>query len=534
MFLLNSIKANRLILSVALLLTALYNGSFFHHLNQVYPAFAGHFGFFISLTILVFTAIAIFLSILCIGRLTKPTLILLIMIAAFSAYYMDTFDVIIDKIMIQNVVETNIKEARDLFTFKLVLYVIGLGVLPSIWVYRQRTASLTWQKAIKGRLTLIGILLLIVASQALLFSKNYASFFREQKTLRYYVNPLNPIYSAFNFIGSTQNKTPTVVSPLGQDAHIPITDLDRELIIVVVGETARWDRFSLNGYNRLTNPLLSQENVVSFKNFTSCGTSTAVSVPCMFSPFGRAEYTEKKFKASENLLDVLSHAGVTVLWRDNNSDSKGVAERSKNVIYQDYKEAPNNTVCDVECRDEGMLVGLQQFIDQHPTGDITIVLHQMGSHGPAYYKRYPASFEQFKPACQNNLLEKCSLEEISNAYDNTILYTDYFLSKVIHLLKANTSKFESAMFYVGDHGESLGENGVYLHGMPYAIAPEAQTHVGAIMWLSDNFVESSMTQLKAKEHFTFSQDNLFHTVLGMMEIESKSYKPELDILKAKN
>jgi lipid A ethanolaminephosphotransferase len=206
------------------------------------------------------------------------------------------------------------------------------------------------------------------------------------------------------------------------------------------------------------------------------------------------------------------------------------------VTYQDYKTAPTNTVCDIECRDEGMLVGLQEFINQHPTGDITVVLHQMGSHGPAYYKRYPAAFEQFKPACQNNLLEKCSVEEISNAYDNTILYTDYFLSKVIAFLKGNTPKFETAMFYVSDHGESLGEKGVFLHGMPYAIAPESQTHVGAIMWLSDNFMSDnlkgvSFEALKAKEHVPYTHDNLFHTLLGMMEIESKDYDPKLDILK---
>lgn len=525
MFILNTIKSHRLILTIALLLSIFYNWTFFRHVNQTYPALDGHFGFIVSLAILVFTVTALVLCILCIRFVTKPVLIVFVLAAAFSAYYMDTFDVIIDQVMIQNVAQTSVKEAGDLFTIKLVLYAIGLGVLPALWVYRHPHTSFAWRKGLSSRLALIGVLLLLVGSQALIFSKNYASFFREQKTVRYYVNPLNPIYSVFNFLNGSIDRAPTLVTPLGTDAKVAANKTQRNLMIIVVGETARWDRFSLNGYSKPTNPLLAKENIISFKNFTSCGTSTAVSVPCMFSPFGRSDYSQKKFDSSENLLDVLAHAGVKVLWRDNNSDSKGVATRSQNVTYQDYKDATTNTICDIECRDEGMLVGLQDYIDQHPTGDLTIVLHQMGSHGPAYYKRYPAAFEQFKPTCQNNLLEKCTVEEISNAYDNTILYTDYFLSKVIGLLK-NNAKFESAMFYMGDHGESLGENGVYLHGMPYSIAPEAQTHVGAVMWLS-----GGVDALKAKENAPYSQDSLFHTVLGLMKIETSVYKPALDILK---
>lgn len=249
----------------------------------------------------------------------------------------------------------------------------------------------------------------------------------------------------------------------------------------------------------------------------------------MFSQFDRTNYSEHKFDSSENLIDVLSHANVNVLWRDNNSDSKGVAVRDKNVLYQDFKGSETNTICDIECRDEGMLVGLQDYIDKHLTGNIAIVLHQMGSHGPAYYKRYPKKFEKFTPVCSNNLLEKCSLEEISNTYDNTILYTDYFLSKIISVLKNNTSQFKSAMFYISDHGESLGENGVYLHGLPYAIAPVTQKHIPAIMWLSDNFTTHSFESIKKKENLAFTHDNLFHTMLGLMEIKTEVYKPDLDM-----
>jgi lipid A ethanolaminephosphotransferase len=246
----------------------------------------------------------------------------------------------------------------------------------------------------------------------------------------------------------------------------------------------------------------------------------------MFSNLTRNGYSESKAESTYNILDVLNIAGVNILWRDNNSNSKGVADR---VTYEDYKTPENNTICDDECRDEGMLVGLQEYIDSKETGDILIILHQMGNHGPAYYKRYPKAFEYFTPVCKTNQLENCTSEEINNAYDNAILYTDYFLSKVINLLKQN-KEFETAMFYISDHGESLGENNLYLHGLPYFMAPDAQTHVPAIMWLGENFKIDRDT-LKKTATKEYSQDNIFHTLLGLFEVETGLYDSNMDIIK---
>jgi lipid A ethanolaminephosphotransferase len=245
----------------------------------------------------------------------------------------------------------------------------------------------------------------------------------------------------------------------------------------------------------------------------------------MFSIYPREECSEQKAVATENLLDVLRHAGTHVLWRDNNSDSKGVALR---VPYQDFRQPGVNTVCDGECRDEGMLVGLQEYIDAQKEGDIVIVLHQMGNHGPAYYKRYPPEFERFSPVCATNQLNDCTQEEVVNAYDNAILYTDAFLAKVIALLKKNDPRFETAMIYIGDHGESLGEYGVYLHGLPYAMAPDNQKHVASIFWFGDNF-RINKQAIRAKAPERLSHDNLFHSVLGLLEIETAVYNPKLDI-----
>lgn len=298
---------------------------------------------------------------------------------------------------------------------------------------------------------------------------------------------------------------------------------------MVVGETARSDRFSLNGYHKETNPLLKKENVLSFKNVTSCSTSTAKSLPCMFSPIGKDSFSVDKVTHTSNLLDILSYThNVKILWRDNNSDSKGVASR---IEYQDYKTKKLNAICDTECRDEGMLDGLDEFISQNKNEDILIVLHQMGSHGPAYYKRFPESFAKFKPYCKTSELNNCTQEEINNAYDNTIAYTDYFLSKTINFLKKYNRTHEVGMFYMSDHGESLGENGVYLHGLSPLFAPNEQVHVPFIVWLGDILEsEYKMSEISPLINKNYTHDNLFHTILGVFEVNSNTKNENKDIL----
>jgi len=247
----------------------------------------------------------------------------------------------------------------------------------------------------------------------------------------------------------------------------------------------------------------------------------------MFSNLTRHDFDGGKAKSMGNLLDVLDHAGVKILWRDNNSNSKGVSDR---VTTEDFRSAAINPICDTECRDEGMLAGLQDFIDQQPSGDVLIVLHQLGSHGPAYFKRYPPSFRKFKPTCDTNQLDTCTDEEISNTYDNTILYTDYFLSKVIKLLAANDDEFETGMVFVGDHGESLGESGIYLHGLPFAIAPDEQTRIPLIMWFGRNYHGVGVNSVKHLKDHSFTHDNVFHSMLGLFEINSRVYDRDLDIM----
>ena len=522
------IGSNGLVVLTCLLLVGGSNATFFGNLLKTYPPTALNIVALLALTGSFFSLNLILFGLLAFGRLTKPVLIAILPLTALAAYFMDNLGVVISTEMLQNILQTNVGEALDLLTPRLLAYVILLGALPATLVGLAPLYWRGWRRELIARAWLLALAMLVIAASTLAFGDFFASFIRTHKSLRTYANPAYFIVSVVKLLhGSTPANLDAPLTPLAPDAHIPADDRHRELFILVVGETARADRFSINGYERDNTPRLREARAISLTNFWSCGSSTAVSVPCMFSSTGMAKFDSRKAGSQENLLDVLQRTGVNVLWLDNNSDSKGVALR---VPYQNYKSPSTNPICDSECRDEGMLVRLQDYIDSHPMGDIFIVLHQMGNHGPAYYKRYPTEFEKFRPACQSNDLSQCSKEEIGNAYDNAILYTDHFLGKAIDLLKRNDKNFETALFYLSDHGESLGEGGIYLHGLPRAMAPDAQLHVPAILWFGSGFDDIDRPALERKRHARFTHDNLFHTVLGILEIRTAIYQPNLDIL----
>lgn len=521
------LTANTLIVVVAVFLTAFGNGAFISNLLKTYALDGSTAVPLLSLIVVFGGTTIVLLAALCIWRATKPVLIFFLLLSSLAAYFMDSYGVVISDEMLHNAALTNVAEVRDLLNVKLLAYFVVLGLVPAVLVARLPLRWRGLRSELLARLKLLGFTLATMAGVVLAFGSFYASFFREHKALRAYANPTYYSYAAIQYL--RQRLTPevdTALAPVGRDAKIPATDPHRELIIMVLGETARADRFSLNGYARDTNPQLREAGAISLTNVWACGTSTAVSVPCMFALDGESR-SAARGTGRENLLDVLQHAGVNVLWRDNNSDSKGVALR---VPYEDYRSPKLNPVCDLECRDEGMLGDLQRYIDAHPSGDIFIVLHQMGNHGPAYYRRYPAAFERFKPACRDDDLSRCSRDEIDNAYDNAILYTDHFLAQTIALLERNDAHFETALFYVSDHGESLGEGGLYLHGMPKLIAPDTQVRVPVVLWFGKNFDDVDLPALQKKRDVRFTHANIFHTVLGFLEIETSVYQAGLDIL----
>lgn len=505
-----------LIVLVSIFLALSENIAFFRQLLDVYP-WAENAGFILSSAILLTSVLVFATALICLALPTRFTLTFLLLLATFAGYYSDKFGTIMDVEMVRNTFQTNMAEANDLLSLSLLFRVLVLGVIPIYWVWRLPYQQRRWlnRKTKIAATGAVGFAFMLIS--ILPYSDQYFSFFREHKQVRYYTNPAYPLWSIGKYIEQSLAlpESRSLQSLNAEPAFIEHNDA-HELIILVVGETARADHFSLNGYARDTNPLLAKEsNLLSYQDVSACGTSTAVSVPCMFAHADQNNFDLKQADNTENTLDLLHQVGVNVLWRDNNSSSKGVADR---ITYQDFRSPTVNPECDSECRDIGMLEGLQEYIDQQP-GDVLIVLHQMGSHGPAYYKRYPKEFEHFTPACQSAELSQCSQETIINAYDNSIRYTDYFLSKVIALLKRNTPQYETAMFYVSDHGESLGELGLYLHGMPYRFAPEAQTKVPIIAWTGSSS-DIDYQQSLAQTDKSLSHDAVFDTLLQVFEVKS--------------
>ncbi|MBI4179266.1 phosphoethanolamine--lipid A transferase [bacterium] len=517
----------KLLAAASVFLTVFYNPAFFRNVWVVYLPSAKNIPFLISIAVLLPTVIFFLLSIVCSKHTTKPVLILLFLLSAPACYFMDHYNVVIDHLMIQNIRETNAREAAEWLSFKLFVHFLLLGILPSIFVYRAKMEHGNFKREALSRLTAVVSAALVMYVVVLSMNKHYASFFTAQKSLRFYTNPTYYLYSAYKY-ARLNFLRPGPVEAIGMDAQGSPADAGRDLVILVVGESARADRFSINGYARETNPLLKKEDFINFPGMHACGTSTNIAVPCMFSILGKDHFSRRKAESTQNILDVLNTAGVSVLWRDNNSSSQGVAAR---VPYEDYLSPKTNPVCDVECRDVGMMAGLEDYIESRPAGDILIVLHQRGSHGPAYYERYPKEFEKFTPACNTPQIEYCTSEEINNAYDNSILYTDYFLSNVIRFLKGYSTRFETAMIYMSDHGESLGEGGVYFHSTPYFLAPEAQRRIPALIWFGDAFKKNlDMEKLKIKAKTVSTPDILFHTLLGLMDVNTSVYVQQLDFV----
>jgi lipid A ethanolaminephosphotransferase len=464
--------------------------------------------------------------------LTKPIYIIALFSAASAAWFMQKFGVIIDTDMIRNAAQTTTAEAGHLMTPAFYRHMALYAVLPSLLIAFVRIDHRPIGAKLKWNMAFITPLLLLALVMTLWQFSGIASTLRNNRIIIATLNPITPIFSAVEFAVAEDKSRDIVAQPLDPDAKPGprIAGADKPVVtIIVAGETARARNFSLGGYERKTNPELEKRDVVYFRNTSACGTSTAISIPCMFSLLTRSGYSHEGGLAQENVLDVLKHAGNDVTWWENNTGDKGVGSR---ITMRNFSAENDPRFClNNECRDQVMIEALEPWLDA-VQGNATLVLHQLGSHGPAYYARYTEEERLFKPDCRTAEFAACTSQEIINAYDNTIVATDRMLAQVIDLLEARSDRLASAMIYMSDHGESLGEKGLYLHGMPYMLAPSEQTHIPFIMWLSDSYSEIfgvTNACLEGRVDETLSHDNMFHTVLGLMDVNAKHYDPALDV-----
>lgn len=500
--------------------------------SKTFIAFGDHVPALLAFSI----AVSALLIALCISvtvkYVTKPIYILAIVSAAAAAWFMEKFGVIIDTDMIRNASETTSAEAGHLMTPAFVTHMLLYAALPALAITLVRIRHRTFGAKLKWNLAVIVPMLLLALGMTLWQYPAIASTIRNNHIIFKTLNPVVPMANAVKFAIVSDREKTIVAVPLDTDATPGprIRSADKPVVtIIVAGETARAQDFSLGGYERTTNPELEQRDIVFFTNTSSCGTATSISIPCMFSLLGRSDYSHDKGLGQENLLDVIAHAGVKVEWWENNTGDKDVARR---IPIRNFSNENDPRFCvETECRDEVMIDALGPWLDQIE-GNATLVLHQLGSHGPAYYARYSEQERVFRPDCRTAEFADCTEAEIRNAYDNTIIATDRMLADVIDMLAKRSDRIASSMLYMSDHGESLGENGLYLHGLPYMLAPEEQTHVPFVLWVSKSYSDLFGVQtdcLSAKKDQPLSHDNLFHTVLGLMDIDAAHYDRALDV-----
>ncbi len=466
----------------------------------------------------------------------KPISAALVLTSSAVAYFIWEYGTAIDVNMVHNVLETDAKEAGDLLSWRLVGFVLLFGVLPSAIIL---AIPVSWTAPFLAVLQNSSRAMISGTIAALLIFVNFgglASMMREHRGLPMLLVPSNFIAAVIKYIDAKEAVVPNAVRPYGRDARrdAEASGSPRPLVtILVVGETARSANFSLNGYARPTNPRLANvHDLLSVKNATSCSTDTAHSLPCMFSGLGEADFSVHKAAGQENLLDILRRVDLDVLWRENQTGCKRVCRGVETEVLSKRARLAFNDAG--ETHDEVLLQGLREKIEKMTRGGV-IVLHMIGSHGPAYYKRVPPSFAQFQPTCNTNQFRSCTREQIVNSYDNTILYTDHVLAELVEMLRSMTAQgVDTAMIYASDHGESLGEKGIYLHGMPRVLAPKEQIHIPMLLWFSSGTQDRlglDMECLKeASERTPASHDNLFHTMLGLYDIQSGLYRTKLDLL----
>jgi lipid A ethanolaminephosphotransferase len=483
----------------------------------------------ISLFVLI-AALQTFLFCLLLYRpVAKPVLIVLLLVSALAIHFMSHYMIYLDADMIRNVLHTDAGESSEMITVSLLPTLLLYGVLPALVVWRLELKRRPLLHAAGIRLAWLAASAVVAIGSALLSFQDLSALMRTHHDLRHLITPGNYLVALVEVM-TEHGVRPKTRIPVGLDARVAMRPADARprVLLLVVGETVRAQNWGLNGYARLTTPELARIAPINFEDVSACGTSTEVSLPCMFSPYGRADYDKDRIARSESLLHVLDHAGIRTQWRDNQSGCKGVCS---GLPYVSFGQGKDSEDCAGEsCLDEDMLAGLADEIAVEP-GDLVVVMHQLGNHGPSYYKRYPLRLRRFTPTCDSDDLGDCSREQIVNSYDNAVLYTDEFVARMIRMLSAQDSH-DAALIYVSDHGESLGEGGLYLHGLPYAIAPATQTRVPMIMWLSPGLTAAQgidVACLRQRAARPASHDNLFHSVLGLLMVDTQAYVPTLDL-----
>lgn len=463
---------------------------------------------FASLVLFLFALVAFVPLLLALisFRLTKIWLALTSLTNALAVYFVSTYGVFLDKTMMGNLFNTNIAESSAFLSFKMVLWIFALGIIPAIFVLALKVAKPT-RKALAKFSGLIFLALILLAG---INFKNLLWLDKHAKQLGALAMPYSYIINSARYFQSELAKNKREIAL--PNAHI--TNDKKSVLVLVIGESARAKNFSLYGYLRETNPLLSKIKTgggLKYFNAKSSTTYTSASIKNMLSHKDSGDLYEI-------LPNYLARAGVSVVWRSSNWGEPPL--HLQNIMR--YNELAQIYAPFDDGYESALVANLSEEIKAQESPKVLIIIHTSTSHGPTYYKKYPPKFEKFTPVCKSVEPKGCAQSEIINAYDNTILYTDFLLHSIIEQLR-KLGNYDSAMIYVSDHGESLGENGVYMHGIPLAFAPKEQYEIPFIVWSSNT---NRIKDLTEATHF-----HIFHSVLAFLGVDSEVFNEGLNIFK---
>ena len=526
------LTAPTLVALLALFLTLL-NYGFYRTLWRAWQDAGGDGTFLWTVPLFIFCALNILLHLLLLPWLHKILMPLILLLSAAVSYGVIFLGIYFDRAMLTNVLITTPAEGAKLLTWPLLLWLLAFGVVPAILYLRVRLAYRRWWRELLQRLGAVALSLLALLLIARFHYQDYAAFSRNNPDIHHLIVPTNYIVASVSKIKHAR-RAQRPYETVGADVRRNKRGTARQVSVLIIGEATRAQNWGLNGYARQTTPKLAARGaqILNYPHTESCGTYTAHSLPCMLSEQPRTAFDLDIASRRDNLLDILQRAGVRVIWYDNDTGCKGSC---KHIEFHDMTARNLPAYCrDGECLDDILLEDWEQILAADER-DVVIVLHTIGSHGPTYYQRYTPPYRQFAPTCDTKQIQQCSREAITNTYDNAILYIDAFIDRVISRLEREKN-WKSSVYYLSDHGESLGENGIYLHSTPYAIAPAEQTRIPMVLWLSDAWqteadIDFTCLQQQAKSG-QYSHDHFFHTVAGIFDLQTSVYRKELDIMAA--
>lgn len=440
--------------------------------------------------------------VLYLGRIVGKCLLALLFVGnAICLYFINTYQVLVTDKMMGNVFNTQYSEASGFFSGQALLYILFLGILPAVYLFMQKTDYGKPKRFFAGAGLSLGLALLIAFGNM----TNWPWIDRHATKLGSLLMPWSYTVNSIRFYNAEKKRNRKAI-PL-PDARIATPGKD--VCVLIIGESARRENFSLYGYGKPTNPLLEKDSVTALMA-EAAATYTTAGVKAIL------DHKPTK-KLYEILPNYLFRNGVDVTWRTTNWGEPPV-HIDKYYKAKDLQKM--NPEADGKY-DEILLAGLKEEILSCTKDKMLVILHTSTSHGPTYNKKYPAKFEVFTPVCTTVEMAKANPKELMNAYDNTIVYTDYLVHSVIEMLK-DVPQRRSCVLFVSDHGESLGEGNLYMHGVPMAVAPKEQIEIPFIVWTSDK-------NLKIRPDQKVGQYHVFHSVLSFLGIDSPVYDQEKDI-----